>query len=176
LIQKYLGTIGVLFAAVGITVLGPLLISVFGPDFQEGLKTFRVLMLVAALVSSNLILRKLLPAGHAENEYAVVMTARTTLLLVLCLLLTRRGSEGAAWAVLIAEASTVMLSIYLFRTRFAPNPVLRYTLQVFAAGAVLALTIWLLQSHMVAGLLAGAGLYAAVLLAVRAITHEPGLV
>jgi O-antigen/teichoic acid export membrane protein len=172
LVQKYLAITGVFVSALGILIVGPLLISVFGKEFQEGLSTFSVLMVVSAVSFSNLIVRKLLPACHAQRRYAIIMTSRTGILLVLSLLLARRGSYGQAWAVLGAEFTALGLSLAFFRAQFHESPLLSSLLRVGVSAAAFALTAWGLRSNAILAMLAGSSVYALVLLLSRTLSRE----
>jgi O-antigen/teichoic acid export membrane protein len=171
-VQKYLAIGGVALSVLTILFLGPLLIMVFGQEFQEGLSTFQILMVGSAVSFSNLVVRKLLPACHAQRRYAIIMTLRTGILLVLSLSLARQGSYGQAWAVLGAEFAALGLSLFFFRAQFPEAPLLAALARVGLSAAAFALVAWVLRDNLTLAMLAGMSLYILALLLSKAISRD----
>lgn len=170
--QKYLSVGGVLFSILGILLAEPILPLVFGEEFLSGLDAFQVLMLNSAVIFSYMCLRRLLPAHRAQQQYAAVMTVRTGGLLILSMILSRRGSTAQAWAVLVAEVCALGLSVAFFQKQFPASRLPWVFLKIAISGGVMTLIIWLLNGSLLAALSIGLAVYALMLLCFGAISID----
>jgi O-antigen/teichoic acid export membrane protein len=169
-IQKYLAIGGILLSVLGIVLVGPLLVRVYGEEFRVGLGTFRILMIVSALVFSGQCLRRLLPACRAQRQYAFVMTFRTVALLILSLILARWGGEAEAWALLLTESGVLVLSIWFFQKQFPSTRIPATLFKVMIAGGAFVLVLWLLRANLFIAILVGVIVYGLMLVAFRVVS------
>jgi O-antigen/teichoic acid export membrane protein len=146
-IQKYLSITGVLLSIVVALGMTPFLSKIFGEEFQAGLSVFRVLMFSSAISFSNLTLRKLFSACHAQRRYAHTMAFRTGVLFVLSLFFARYGGKAESLAVLIAEGCALMASIFFFQEQFPSSHLAHNAIKIAVSAGTSLILFWLLKGY-----------------------------
>lgn len=147
LVESSLATvvsIGAPLVAGSVLTAGPLLVLLFGPEYEDAAPAFRLLALSIGVVFIHSLQANLFIAANRTRLLAAISTAAAILNIVLNLvLIPRYGIEGAGGATLLSELAVWVAGFPAMR-RLGVLPSLRPALRPLAATLVMSVAVWLL--------------------------------
>lgn len=155
-------------------VLAPKIINlIYGRAFYEAVSVFRILLLYFMIAPINTIFGYGLIAIDQEKRFFKIITiAAVTSACLIAVLGMELGSVGAAWALLVAEA----ISIVLMNRELKKSISFRSTVHIvkpFIAALIMAVGLSLFgQWNVIASIIAGLAVYSVVLYVIRGFTGD----
>lgn len=152
----------------------PLVVGLFGPEFEMAAVVLATLAIVPVLVAADQALTMaLLAAGHEQLDLRVLACACALYLLALAALIPSAGIEGAAIATLATAIVQMTLRYGAVRRRLGLAGMGGLVARPLLAGALMAAAIWAARPlALPVALAAGVAVYALTLTALRAVTAD----
>ena len=128
----------IFIGAFGTVAAEPLIKVIYGPQYDEAVTVFRVLvwLLTFALISGHYMYILIAYNKQWLELMSATIGAAASIILNL-VLITRFGLIGAAWAVLCAEALVWGLNFLFVRRWITPVPFLKHLIKPLVAGSIM---------------------------------------
>ena len=129
----------IFIGAFGTVAAEPLINVIYGPQYDDAVMAFRVLiwLLVFALISGH-YMYTLIAYNRQWLELVGAASGAVASVVLNVVLITRFGLMGAAWAVLCAEALVWGLNFLFVRRWITPVPFLKHLIKPLVAGSIMA--------------------------------------
>lgn len=174
--EKLMITLGLPLTIGGIIVARPLIITLYGPKYSEGIIAFQILILAVLIICFNINYSRGLLACNRDILYMAGVTLPAVVNIVSnFLLIPAYGLKGAAVATVLAEI-TGFLIMYKGFTKFMKVPFANYVAKPAIASLVMALflragILWL-DMNLILMIIGAALTYAASLYLIKGMTKE----
>jgi O-antigen/teichoic acid export membrane protein len=177
IIQRALDAVGILAfptLAGGIVLASPLMLFISGPEYAPSGPLLAVLVVAAFMVFYGSLFGHLIVGINRQRlmTWAYAVNAAISLGLYL-MFIPRFGATAAAWVTVFSEAVVAITAGAIVLSVSAVRPRLIITLKAIAASAMMGLVIYAIPSvHVLLRMLIGIAAYAALMIALRAITKK----
>lgn len=163
-----------------LSIADPLVILLFGPEFEQSGTILAVFGIVLILTFQNILLGKFLISIDKQNIWTAVMAIATVitifldiLLIPLCEALIGNGAVGGALAFVITESILLISALLLLPSGTLGRANVSVAARILLAGAIMLFAVWPIRAMFIGiPILVGAGVYLGLIALFRVVPKE----